>query len=486
MHDYLQTKAMADLASEQRCREYEARRAKLGIKEEMFFGAVVDWNSKSEGKAKHAAVRQRFEQLKARREGQLDERRRELASKLLAEEAGLKTELLSLAETPEERRAKLAARARALAERREAERQHLANSLYQQAFSEKCDVLRTTQSKRMLQRTVDERTAQIEQKMASKILEEEENRMYFEMNEQERLKSEQRYMDDKRRQRETREATNKILDEQIRLVNAGRAEAQASRVQEINEARALWARLEEEAAAEEAAEREKMRRLAAELAEFNLLKQSEMSEKERRERELDLKMLQEALSREAMDEAAEAAAKRQRVAEAQAYRAQLARMITSEAEDEMERDAQIQAVADEQQARRDAELAAREAARRRLMEEVDAIRQAQIMEKAMRREAELNAMSRPGVQQIAAEEKYLRDEAERQRLSKKKALQQRLELQTQMVAKAHYQSVAEMEKLQALEEAKQNEEMYMTQVKSTIDATVPPAWHGRKKVDWYY
>jgi len=277
-----------------------------------------------------------------------------------------------------------------------------------------------------------------------------------------------------------------ILDEQIRLVNERRAEGEVQRQQDINQARALWARLDEEAAAEEAAEREKMRRLAAELAEFNRLKQTEMSEKDRKERELDLKILQEALAREAQDEAAEAAARAERINAARAYRLQLAQMMHAEAEDEAERDAQIQAVADAQQARRDAELAARETARTRLMQEVDAIRQQQILEKQMRMQADQEAIFQQDTNQLAAEEKWQREEAERQRQSRKKALSQRLELQTQMVAKAHIQAAEEMEKLKQLEHAKQNEEMYMTQVQQTLDETVPPAWHGRKKVDWYY
>lgn len=50
------------------------------------------------------------------------------------------------------------------------------------------------------------------------------------------------------------------------------------------ELRSLWEQMAAEQAAEEAQERERMKRLAAELLEFNQLKQMEMSEKSRRER----------------------------------------------------------------------------------------------------------------------------------------------------------------------------------------------------------
>ena len=50
------------------------------------------------------------------------------------------------------------------------------------------------------------------------------------------------------------------------------------------ELKSLWEQMAAEQAAEEAQERERMKRLAAELLEFNQLKQMEMSEKSRRER----------------------------------------------------------------------------------------------------------------------------------------------------------------------------------------------------------
>jgi hypothetical protein len=55
--------------------------------------------------------------------------------------------------------------------------------------------------------------------------------------------------------------------------------------------------------------------------------------------------------------------------------------VVQDAEDNAVRDGLIQAAADAQQARDDAERAAREAARARLMAEVDAIRQQQIADK---------------------------------------------------------------------------------------------------------
>ncbi len=63
-----------------------------------------------------------------------------------------------------------------------------------------------------------------------------------------------------------------------------RADEASDRRQEVAELRALWQRMAEEQEAADAADRERMRRLAAELQEFNRLKQMEISESDRRER----------------------------------------------------------------------------------------------------------------------------------------------------------------------------------------------------------
>lgn len=468
-------------------REYEDRLQRISAanKDEQRATAVATWQNKSDDKVRQLVVQRRFEALKARREADLNARRQRLAEKLFAEDAAYKQELIMGKETPEQRRAKLAQRARELAAKREAERQQLAASLYERAFMENCDVLRETNSKRVLYRTLDERNAQIEQKMAQRIAEEEEKRMFEEMNETERLKKEQRHVDDKRKQQEVKQATIRSLDAQVRAVEERRAEEAAARQQEISELQALWRRMEEEQAQADAQDRERMQRLAAELQEFNRIKQMEISERARRELELDLKILQEALGREAEDEAREAMAREKRRNDVRRYREQLALMMQRDAEDEAQTDALIKAAADAQQARKDAEVAAREEARMRLWMEVDAIRQQQIAD----RRAELAARAQGILDDRAAMEAELalqqQEEAIRRQQKAKQALEQKLEVQTQMVAKAHIRAAEEDDKLRALEVAQEAERAYMTQVKDVLEKTDPPKWHGRKKFDWY-
>ncbi len=155
------TREMALLAASERMREYEKRAAALNHKEEALAQARGDWLQKTTIKAQNQSVKQKFEELRARREQDLDARRAQLASKLAAEDERLKQELLSSQETPEQRRARMAERARELQARREAERQETAKALYARSFQESCDVLRDTNSKRVLYRTLEERNAQV-------------------------------------------------------------------------------------------------------------------------------------------------------------------------------------------------------------------------------------------------------------------------------------------------------------------------------------
>jgi len=350
---------------------------------------------------------------------------------------------------------------------------------------ENCDVLRETNSKRVLFRTLEERTAQIEQRMASRIAEEEEKRYFTEMNEAARHAAEQRYTDDKRKQKDLQHATVRVLDEQVRAVEQRRADESSAKAQEVAELRLLWATMANEQAAADAADQDRMRRLKAELQEFNRLRQSQISDRERQERELDLQMLQEALSREAADEGREAAARAKRASDVLKYREQLASMIERDVEESADRDAMIQAMADMQQGKQDAELAARDEARRRLMAEVDAIRQQQIRDKQTRHLLAMEEMALDREAAVAGAAAEVA-EAEARRIGLlKQAVNRRLENQTQMVAKAHYKAAEEDEKLNTLDLAQQTERAYMGHVKEALVKTEPPQWYGRKKTDWF-
>jgi hypothetical protein len=124
-------------------------------------GAAAAWEAKTGARIQQQQVQRRFEALKARRAANIDARREQLATKLYEEEQYLKDELIRCQESPAQRRAQMAERARALAQRREAERQQLADHLLEQAFRDNCDPLRERYSKQILYRTAAERQQQV-------------------------------------------------------------------------------------------------------------------------------------------------------------------------------------------------------------------------------------------------------------------------------------------------------------------------------------
>lgn len=91
--------------------------------EEGKLGAVAAWEHKTGARIAQNAADARFEALRAARAAEIGARRERLARKLAEEDAALRAELAAGQQSPAERRAAMAARAREMAARREAERQ---------------------------------------------------------------------------------------------------------------------------------------------------------------------------------------------------------------------------------------------------------------------------------------------------------------------------------------------------------------------------
>lgn len=153
-----------------RYREMEEKLSRMQqlVNEDKRAGHAAHWNKNAEQMVEDTITRNRFEALKAQRNQSLEQRRAKLAAKLAAEDEAYRVELNNSRETPEQRRARLGAKARSLAAAREAERQALANELLDRHFRENCDPLREKISQATVIRTAEERYAQIEEHMAAR------------------------------------------------------------------------------------------------------------------------------------------------------------------------------------------------------------------------------------------------------------------------------------------------------------------------------
>uniref|UniRef100_A0A7S0V1K5 Cilia- and flagella-associated protein 53 n=1 Tax=Polytomella parva TaxID=51329 RepID=A0A7S0V1K5_9CHLO len=464
--------------------EEKINRMKVANEADKFTGEKALWEERTVERMRRNVIQQRLDALKHRREMDVNVRRQRLAELLSAEDARLKQELIDSRETPEQRRQKLAERAKGLAAQREQERQALSYSLQQRAFEVNCVPLRDLNSKRTLYRTVEERDQQINIQMNQKILEEEEKKRWFALNEADRQRKEERFCMDQEKRASDRAIMVRQLDEQVVQRDALRAEEAALRQQEIADLKAVWQKMAAEQAVKDQEDRERLKRLSEELLEFNRLRQLQISDSERRERELDLKILQEALAKEASAEAMEAIERERRRNEMQVYREQLAQMMAKQAEETVERDRLIFQAQLLQEAKEDADRMARDEARRKLMAEVDQIRQLQIRNNLAKKQAVLEDKLRDR-EYFQQESLYAAEEAERRRLeSNRNAITRRLETQTQVVARAHQRAVEEGEKAREAEQQRAAEEAYLRKINETLKNTEAPKWFGRKKFDW--
>lgn len=130
-------------------------------KESQGLGTIADWEASTDKKNLANQLDQMVTDKKAKREAQINARRGKLAAMLEAEELALQAELDANDESPEERRRKMATRARQLAVAREEERQILKAQLEEQHFRENCDPLRERLSKKILQQTCNRRSQQV-------------------------------------------------------------------------------------------------------------------------------------------------------------------------------------------------------------------------------------------------------------------------------------------------------------------------------------
>lgn len=123
--------------------------------------AVASWEASTDKRIVANQLNLLVTEMRAKRAAELNSRREKLAYVLHTEELELQQELMDSAESPEERRANLAGRARKLAAAREEERKALKAHLEDRHFRENCDPLRERLSQKVLYQTIEDRNNQV-------------------------------------------------------------------------------------------------------------------------------------------------------------------------------------------------------------------------------------------------------------------------------------------------------------------------------------
>eukprot|EP01024_Parvocaulis_polyphysoides_P052615 TRINITY_DN52039_c0_g1_i1.p2 TRINITY_DN52039_c0_g1~~TRINITY_DN52039_c0_g1_i1.p2 ORF type:complete len:320 (+),score=91.91 TRINITY_DN52039_c0_g1_i1:139-1098(+) len=319
--------------------------------------------------------------------------------------------------------------------------------------------------------------------MADEI--EEEKKLYAHMYELERLKKEERYLMDKRRAREQKEEFMRTLDRQVQQSNERIQLEDEEHQKEVAMLRADWAAADEAAKQAEEDARQKSKQLAHTLKTFNLEKQKEVQQKEDEEKQWDLQYLKSVLERENAEERREEELKDRRKEEMRKYQEHLALLAVKEKQNTDAQDEYIGRYAEQQAAKQDAVWQHQADCRKALAKEVEEARKQQIENKQRLREAAY-ALELEELKRLKEEEQEMaRLENEYKHELRRKALQQQLDLEAQIVGRAHIKETMERER-RNIDAYKQLDVDYMKQVKQAAESYEPPKYFGRKKVEWFH
>ena len=443
------------------------------------------WENKTDGKIKRNRIMQRYQGLQQQREDSIDERRQRLAMKLRAEDEALMQELQSNVESADDRRKKLADKARKLAEQKEERRQAVADELLARQWREGCDPLRALDSHRRLMQVVDTRQAQVLEKADALEREAEYNREMQQKADQMNDRYDSWREGLEKAQREKDDEAAQMIQLQIKDVRKREAELEEQRQQEIVEMKAIWAAQDQAAADAVKLQFEKNKKLGEDMKLFNKMKQAEMREEELREQESDERMVQDQLRQAREEEEREQERKAIAKEEQRMYREHLKLLMQKEAVDDTERNRLIDEAAAAQQAKQDARWQKESDARAHLMKEVQLSREQQIAGK-LQKKLMLKEEDQLDYKKMLKEVEQI-DILEAQNKSKLRAarLQNRFDIQAQVRRKEEDEEFRkELKRREALA-AEQAEAAYQNKISALMKEAEPQQYFPRKSAKWF-
>ena len=203
-------------------------------------GAAAEWEIKTGGSIEHRLANERHQSIRAADEVALNARRRKLAEMLSVEQELFTKQLQELDESPSERKARMEARAGELKDKRESERLAYVRQQYERQWRMACDPLREQESKEILKATNAARAYQIGEKMKALELDEQENRAFDEMWEQDRLAKLGREESEEGARRQMDFEHKLVLDQQVRELHGFRESEKTLAEEESKLMQAGW------------------------------------------------------------------------------------------------------------------------------------------------------------------------------------------------------------------------------------------------------
>ncbi|XP_026794611.3 cilia- and flagella-associated protein 53 [Pangasianodon hypophthalmus] len=400
-------------------RKQEAARSSVleFTKEQSAWDLRTRWEKNTEQRMVSATIERRVHEAMEQYEMSIDERRERLRKMLESEERELLREMEAKKDTVLESQARMRERAKYLQEKRESERQKVVAEKLDQLFRQQSDELRAMHTRRQQEEVCTERAAQIQTRLEEHRLQQEEDKLFAQLWEGDRLAKEQRENLQAQRQKENNLQQLAFLRIQIEAAEQQRLQAkqlQDEEAQLLRDQREMM-RLEEQREHRRKLQNQESRR--RQLDTSLRLKMKRLAQEQQEELALDMSILEHLLTQAKDDKKEEALRKLELRDEQQRYRQYLAEQLEEQRRHEAETEQLIEAELQQTWKRRAEQNRLVKEARDRLMKDVLDTQRFQIQEKLERnaqKQAEL-AKERDELNRTIQENKLL-DEQEKTRL----------------------------------------------------------------------
>ncbi|XP_078083816.1 cilia- and flagella-associated protein 53 [Mustelus asterias] len=396
------------------------------------------------------------------------QRRERLRDLLEAEENEYMKQLSLMGETPLERQAKIRQCVKDLKIKREKERQQLVAEKLDQQFREQCEELQTKLSHQRELELVKDREAQIEFNKKLQNQQKDEEQIYQELWEKDRLTKEERIEREMKEQYEKQQEVQAGLHQQMAENDVKRMD-QKRRIQEdakIMREKQRLSKLEDERLAREKAQKQKEFR--DNLNKSMALKEKRLAKEEEEERALDTKIKEHALKESADDAKEQLQKKLDLRREMQMYRKYLAQKADDERRHEEETNRLIDEDVEKTWAKRNEQIRLKKEALDQLKKEVMETRKIQIqehLEKNTKNPEQVAKEREKLIQSIEQQEKV-----EEEKLAKAKQTNKlyRQDLLAQMRYQKQQAEIKKAEEQRELEAGKLEEAAYQKKLQDSL------------------
>lgn len=315
------------------------------VKSNFIAGANAEWEIKTSGFIEHQKMNKRFDAIRAADGAALNARRHRLAEMLHMEQMQQEAALAALDMNPEQRKAQMEARAKELGGKREAERQAFVQAAYERQWRLACDPLREKESQAIMRATNAARAYQLGEKMQQLEMEEQENRVFDAMWEEDRLAKLGREEREESLRQQMDQEQKAVLDKQVAELHTFRVGEQQLAAAESAMMQQQWGLEHDESLKVEGLRSAVMQKAHDELDQFNQHRRSILAAAVKKEKSEDIERLNTVLKKE-MDQDAKMEAAKEAQAEltrsfAKQMMAQKQELASYEGEMEIKRKAQL-------------------------------------------------------------------------------------------------------------------------------------------------